>query len=51
MYLDERTKYRETGLLRKPIRRPYYINPQKEMDRITKIRKEYERLEQKDKNN
>ncbi len=47
MYLDERTQYRETGVLRKPIRRPYYINPQKEMERINKIREEYERLEHK----
>jgi hypothetical protein len=50
MYLDERTHYRETGVLRKPVRRPYYINPQKEIDRINKIRKEYERLEHKDNN-
>jgi hypothetical protein len=48
MYLDERTQYRETGIVRKPIKRPYYINPQKEMERISKIRKEYERLEHKD---
>jgi len=41
MYLAERTKYRETGILTKPIKRPYYINPQKEMERINKIRKEY----------
>ncbi len=48
MYLDERTQYRETGVVRKPIKRPYYINPQKELERISKIRKEYERLEHKD---
>ncbi|CAF2547844.1 unnamed protein product [Rotaria sp. Silwood2] len=47
IYLAERTIYRETGILRKPIKRPYYINPQKEMERINKIRKEYERLEHK----
>jgi hypothetical protein len=48
MYLTERKQYRETGILRKPIRRPYYINPQKEMERINKIKEEYERLEHKD---
>jgi len=48
MYLDERTQYRKTGILTKPIRRPYYINPEKERERINKIRKEYERLEHKD---
>jgi hypothetical protein len=48
MYLDERTQYRETGVLRKAIRRSYYLNPQKVMDRINKIRREYERLEHKD---
>ncbi|CAF1188196.1 unnamed protein product [Adineta steineri] len=48
MYLDERKQYRETGIIRKPIRRPYYINPEKEKERITKIRAEYERLEHKD---
>ncbi|CAF0950728.1 unnamed protein product [Rotaria sordida] len=47
LYLDERTYYRETGILRKPIKRPYYINPQKEMERINKIKKDYERLEHK----
>ncbi|CAF1441976.1 unnamed protein product [Adineta ricciae] len=48
MYLAERTKYRETGILSKPVRRPYYINPEKEKERIKKIRQEYERLEHKD---
>jgi hypothetical protein len=48
MYLAERTQYRENGVIRKPIKRPYYINPEKEMLRINKIRKEYERLEHKD---
>ena len=48
MYLAERTQYRETGVLRKPVRRPYYINPEKEMERIKKIRQEYQRLEHKD---
>jgi hypothetical protein len=48
MYLDERTQYGETGVLRKPIRRPCHINPQKEMDRINKIKKEYKRLEHKE---
>jgi len=46
--LEERTHYRETGSTRKPIKRPYYINPDKEKERINKIRKEYERLEHKD---
>ncbi|CAF1228582.1 unnamed protein product [Rotaria sp. Silwood1] len=48
IYLTERTHYRETGILTKTIKRPYYINPQKEMERINKIRKDYERLEHKD---
>lgn len=48
MYLNERAEYRRTGVLRKPIRRPYYINPDKEKERITKIRKEYERLQEKE---
>ncbi|CAF3321549.1 unnamed protein product [Rotaria socialis] len=48
VYLDERTQYRETGVHTKQIKRPYYINPQKELERIKKIRKEYERLEHKD---
>jgi hypothetical protein len=48
MYLAERTQYRETGIIRKPIRRAYYINPQKEKERIVKIREEFDRLEHKD---
>lgn len=47
LYLDERSEYRRTGLIRKQIKRPYYINPEKEKERIDKIRKEYERLENK----
>lgn len=34
--------------MNKKIKRPYYINPEKELERINKIRKEYERLEHKD---
>ena len=48
IYLEERTQYRQTGILRKPVKRPYYINPEKEKERIIKIRQEYERLEHKD---
>ena len=45
--MEERTEYRRTGILRKPIKRPYYINPEKEKERIKKIRQEYDRLEHK----
>ncbi|CAF4287536.1 unnamed protein product, partial [Rotaria magnacalcarata] len=38
-------QYRETGVDTKQIKRPYDINPQKELERIKKIRKEYERLD------
>jgi hypothetical protein len=48
MYLAERKQYRETGVLKKAIKRPYYINPEKELERINKIKKEYQRLEEKD---
>jgi hypothetical protein len=47
IYLEQRRHYRETGLTHKPIKRPYYMNPQREMERIAKLRKDFERLEHK----
>ena len=47
VYLAERKEYRETGILKKAIKRPYYIYPEKEFERIEKMKKEYQRLEEK----